>query len=267
MSAPVSGSAGEKPVHGKEGWMMKLKKFFITIKNLVIICGGILAIIFLTEKYYIGKYGNNEIFFIGNDLFVIQALAFPVFYWLMRYYWFWNGAFYEGDGRGICSNLPVKKKAVRTAAALAVFLSVQVLSVQFYTKITMEGAQLHRFTSVKDYTWEDVEYYTLDKHFFDSTLSMKLVMKDGQKLEMLPGVEMANSKAYIDRFREEEFVLWLNRELIERNKPLRIDDEEKLMKKLNDSYWQEIAEQIIEEYGRDKIREGNGNGHMTEAGA
>lgn len=228
--------------------MKKMIKFALALGSIL---GYIFCTALLLEKYYMFLYGEHAVFYTGNNLFALQILAFLIFLGLMAYLWTKGGLADPayGSEEGIRSEQKPRQKAVITAAAAAVLLAVNLFAAHWYDRITPEGVELHHLFRAASYSWDDVDYYRLDTQMMDDTLSMKLVMKDGRTVEVLPPVLSTESDGFDVGFEEGiyDFLPWLNSRLIEKNKRLKIKEEKELLQRLHKyAANEELAEKIIE---------------------
>lgn len=239
-------------------------RIFSKLLKLIIAIGSVLVYIFiaagLMERYYMCLYGKDAIYYTNNNSFGTAIVAVLIFFGMMVYYWSKDGLkepyWTVTEEEGMKSDLPVKKKVKRSVGAFVIVCFVHLICANWYTRFTLDGAEIHHLFWHNSYTWEDVDYYKLDNHY-DNTLAMKVVMKDGKSLNLQFYVLATNSDGYEEMFYENdmEFMVWLNRRLAADGKELRIEDSEltekskkKLLRKLEYGYWDEVAEQIIEEY-------------------
>lgn len=96
----------------------------------------------------------------------------------------------------------------------------------------------------KEYTWEDVDYYTL-RADWDGTLKYTVVMRDGLKADCIGGaVSMSNFPDGVGLDGEEDFGRYLSRVFSEQGIELKVKDWKKLYQNLKYDYWKEYAEDI-----------------------
>lgn len=227
--------------------MKKIVKLILTIG---ITLGYIAGVAGFMEKYYMFLYGKDAVFYTNNDFFAVQVLAFLIFFGIMLYFWSKDGlrGLEYGSDDGIKAEQKPLQKAKMTVAAAAILLAVNLICMHCYHRITPDGIEVHFLFRTKNYTWDDVDYYTLNTHIMDDTLSMKMIMKDGRKIDLLPSVLLTESDGFVSDFQDEEydFLPWLNEKLIKKRKLLKIGDEKKLLQKLKKyEAWESLAADLI----------------------
>lgn len=228
--------------------MKKLIKLILAIGITLTYLFGCAAFM---EKYYMLLYGKDAVYYTSNDFFLVQILAFPLLLGVVVFFWPRN------RGKGLDDSWEErrrfgqkkKQKSILAAAFVIALLLVNSIFLHCYDRITPDGVEIHRLFQVKDYTWDDVDYYTLNTHRMDDTLSAKVILKDGKKVELLPAVLSTESDGFDREFADGvfDFLPELNEKLIEKNKPLKIVNEKNLLQRLEKyEVWAELAEKLIE---------------------
>lgn len=228
-----------------------MKKFIKLILTIGVTFAYIFGAAAFMENYYMFLYGRNAVFYTSNNFFAVQILAFLIFLAAMAYFWSRDGleSLDCGSDKGIKSRKKTDQKVILTGIAVIILLTVNLIFAHCYHRITPDGVEMHCLFLRKNYTWDDVDYYTLNTHIMDDTLSMKVVMKDGRKVELLPSVLSTESDGFDMNFKDDvyDFLPWLNEKFIEKNKPLKLKDEKDLLQRLKKyEVWAELAEDIIE---------------------
>ena len=223
-------------------------KFFKTLFACIILIIASLAYLFgtgfLMETYYMHIYGKDSIFYTCHPLYLLQVIAYLLFIVLIIYMWtkwgFW------GDMEDQCTWNRQKKIKV-TILSFLTLIVVNLVCSQWYTKVDLDGVELHHFGHVREYTWQDAVSYSLH-NAHDGTLGVKITMKNKRHIELLYTSMTTYSDGYSEAFPHEDydFFPWLAHQLKETGCPLKIKNEKKLIDKLSYSSWKELAEEIID---------------------
>ena len=147
---------------------------------------------------------------------------------------------------GLKSNIP--RKAKRKIAFLSVILLILSLipSCGLYDCFTEDGLIISRIVYTKEYTWEDLDYYTLSAGT-DGTLTFSVVMQDGTKSDCIGGNAMVwSSNLPEDKYPDSDydFIRYLTRTYTDMGIELRVDDWDKLYDDLKYDAWIELAKDI-----------------------
>lgn len=224
--------------------------YLLTILKII----GVIAYIF---GYLILPATIVEDYFFPLDDSVTYSATFDLYilYWLIGlfvmsmliYLYSRRGIFpdlIKGED-GIKCTLPRKVRHKITAFCFVVLLLSIFPSFAWYDCTTEDGIIIKRFAYTKTYTWEELDYYTLDADF-SGTLIYSVVMKDGTKADCMGGsiVGISNlpKKKYPDL--EYDFVRYLSLKFTDMGVELRVRDWNKLYKDLNYPSWIELAEEI-----------------------
>jgi len=129
---------------------------------------------------------------------------------------------------------------------ILLFLSL-IPSCGFYDCFTEDRLILNRIIYTREYTWDEIKYYTLSED--SGTLTFTVVMKDDTKYNCIGGQAMAwSGNLPEDKYPDYEydFVRYLSRKYTDMGIKLRVDDWDKLYKDLDYDSWIELAKDIRE---------------------
>lgn len=190
--------------------------------------------------------GKDTAYIITCDLYLLYAFVgmyvFCVFVYLYSKHGI-LGNVWTGEG-GIRASFPRKVKRKIAIGSVLVFLLSILVYQSWFDCFTEDGIRVQRFFYNKEYTWEDVDYYTLTASF-DGTLNYNIIMKDGTRTNCLgSGAAMSNLPEETYPNYEEDYGRYLARTFSELNIPLKTDNWNTLMKKLKYDYWEDFAEEI-----------------------
>lgn len=146
---------------------------------------------------------------------------------------------------GIKSNIPRKAKYKITLLSVLLLLISLIPSFGFYDYFTEDKLIINRLVYTKEYTWEDIDYYTLSEA--SGTLTFTVVMKDGTKSDCIGGAAMMwTSNLPEDKYPDQDydFVLYLTHTYTDMGIELRVGDWDKLYKDLDYDYWIDLAKDI-----------------------
>jgi hypothetical protein len=140
--------------------------------------------------------------------------------------------------KGLVCHLP-KNLRIRVAlAAFGIYFLISFLYATCYNQIDDTGFEKRRIFATTHYRFEDVEYYQLYAQS-DGTLGLFFRLQDGSKMEYYGSVVSSN----VDD--TEDYAVALAQKLNALGVKCKIDDEEKLYKRLSYDYWKETAEKLI----------------------
>lgn len=145
------------------------------------------------------------------------------------------------------SNIPRKEKYKITVLSILLLLISLIPSFGFYDCFTEDKLIISRLVYTKEYTWEDINYYTLSEA--SGTLTFTVVMKDGTKSDCIGGQAMMwTSNLPEDKYPDSDydFVRYLARTYTNMGIELRVDDWTKLYKDLDYDSWIDLAKDIRE---------------------
>ena len=189
-------------------------------------------------SYYASYKFNFIYFFIG-----LFDLALWVFLY-SKYGIFPNRVTGEA---GMKSNIPRKEKYKITVLSILLLLISLIPSFGFYDCFTEDKLIISRLVYTKEYTWEDINYYTLSEA--SGTLTFTVVMKDGTKSDCIGGQAMMwTSNLPEDKYPDSDydFVRYLAHTYTNMGIELRVDDWAKLYKDLDYDSWIDLAKDIRE---------------------
>lgn len=215
---------------------------------------ALLGVPTLIEQAYMSYFGAEQAYFITSNLSGVPILLciglFAVYIWLF----FPNGLLgnlWKGE-EGVKAKCSKRTKFVIATATLLVVMVGTIGSVFWFERYTQEGVEIYRFGQRNEYTWEEVENFTL-KGDWNGVMVFRLNMKDGEKYSfnggLLHAVEYFND-AYNEQFPEDvyDYTVWLSKELGKRNVPMEVKDWEALKDDLVYDSWKDLAERIREAY-------------------
>lgn len=227
--------------------------------KLVGFCKGFALFVYFIAYLFLVPRISEDIFTpFHNNMTYHATFGLYFIYWLVGMYVFALLVFlYSKHGifpdrisgeEGIKANIPKKEKHKLTAFSFILLFASIVLSCCWYDCFTEDGLIIQRIHTSKEYTWEEIDYYTLSASS-SGTLTFTVVMQDGTHSDCIGGnaiVWMCNlpEEKYPDY--EYDFVKFLSRKFTEQGVELRVDNWEKLYKKLQYDSWKELAEEIRE---------------------
>lgn len=190
--------------------------------------------------------GKNTAYIITCDLYLIYFVAgmclFAVFVYLYSKHGILRNTF-TGE-KGFRATFPRNVKRKIAMGSVLIFLLSILVYQSWFDCFTEDGVRIQRFFYSKEYTWTDVDHYTLTANF-DGTLNYIVVMKDGTNANCFGnGVSMSNlpEEAYPNY--EEDYIRYLTQTFSHLNVPLKVDNWDALLKKLKYDYWKEFAQEI-----------------------
>lgn len=142
------------------------------------------------------------------------------------------------------THMPKRVKGKVVIFSLLVFAVAIFIYSTWFNGFTEEEIRIQRFVYSKEYSWEAVDHYTL-KAGTDGTLKYCIVMNDGKELEILGGdvsVDNLPKEEYPDSI--DDFCRQLTMKFAGQGIELKVEDWEKLYRKLTYDYWIEYAEEI-----------------------
>lgn len=149
---------------------------------------------------------------------------------------------------GIKCNLPRKARHIIAILSVTIWLLSLIPSIMWYDCFTENGLIVQRLFYYKEYTWDDIDYYTLDAGM-DGTLTYSVIMKDGQRADCIGGGAMIGEENLPeDKYPDYsyDFVRYLSRKFTAQGVELRVENWSKLYKDLKYPSWIELAEDIRE---------------------
>ncbi len=228
----------QKTFHIKSGWKIIPGILYI----LLLLFGIPIAIESLIFDCLLGA---DTVYVVTSDMYIFYFFAgmyvFAFFIWLYSK----HGIFPNyADGEGIKSHLPRKIRKKAAIGSVVFFLAVIGIYASWYDCFTEHGLRTQRIFWGKEYTWEDVDYYTLSADW-GGTLKYTVVMRDGLKADCIGGaVSMSDFPDGVGLDGEEDFGRYLSRVFSEQGIELKVKDWKKLYQNLKYDYWKEYAEDI-----------------------
>lgn len=214
-----------------------------------------LGVLPLVEAGYQWYYGANSVYLItGTGIpILLFLLLFAVFLWLFSQDGL-KGYFEEANGEGIKANFSGRKRVM--VGLLSVFLTIVGIlgSMCWFQRFTLDGIEYHCFFYQKEYTWQDVDCFTLDADF-QGCLVFGFQMKDGKRYSFNGG-PLWCVEYFSDRFESQfpedvyDYTQWLSKELGSQDIPLEAEGGwDSLVENLEYDSWKILAEDIRQCYG------------------
>jgi len=200
--------------------------------------------IFFTPLYnHLTYYAAFDLFFL---YWIIGMFVLAMFVYLYSKYGIFPNRV-TGE-EGIKCNIPKKKRhIIALLSIIGLFLSL-IPSCTWYDCFTEDGLIVRRFFYEKNYTWDELDYYTLSASN-NGTLTYSVIMQDGTKADCIGGKAILwMSNLPEDKYPEYEydFVKYLSRRFKEQGVELKVEDWGKLYKDLRYESWIELTEEIRE---------------------
>ncbi len=143
-----------------------------------------------------------------------------------------------------------KKKYVWLVRCILILGILCVGCKYWYEVYSLDGVKVQHWMKTKEYSWEDVSYYTLDTD--GKGLAMYLYMEDGTKVNVFGGsfTVSTTNEAFAREFPNDiyDYAIWMDEILEQQGCELRIKNVEDLHKKLmlEDYSVRKVAEAILE---------------------
>lgn len=238
----------EKPTkHPFLVWLLK------TIGVLLYFVAYLLGTPIIAEDIFTISF-KNENYVATYDLFFLYWFIGLYVFGLLVYLYSKHGLFPDriNGEDGLKPNLPKKVKYKVTIFSVITLFASLIPSMLWYDCFTENGLKIGRVVYYQEYTWDEIDYYTLSAGF-DGTLTYSVVMKDGMKYDCIGGgtmISMASlsEEEYPDY--DYDFVRYLSRKFAAQGVELKVDDWDKLYKDLEYESWDELAEDIQEIAGQ-----------------
>jgi DNA-binding transcriptional MerR regulator len=218
--------------------------FAVTLLTIIFAVAGILFWVifvpFLLQYFYFDRINAGVQYVSTSPMaipYVIAALflCITLFWLILKKGLFANRV--NGE-KGLVCHLP-KKLRIRVAlAAFGIYFLISFLYATCYNQIDDTGFKKRRIFVTTHYRFEDVEYYQLYAQS-DGTLGLFFRLQDGSKMEYYASVVSSN----VDD--SEDYAVALAQKLTALGVKCKIDDEEKLYKRLSYDYWKETVEKLI----------------------
>lgn len=209
---------------------------------------------FLIENVYILYFGNETPYFITSNLSWVPVISFLGFFavclWLFSPYGLlgnlWKG---EIGAKATCS---MRWKLVIAFGSFFLAIFIVIGSMFWFERYTPDGVECYCFGVKKEYSWEDVESFSLESDY-SGCLFFRLNMKDGKNYDFGGGffrpIEYSND-AYEEQFPDrDDYDLWLTGELRNRGVLLEAESREELLSKFTYDADKELADEICRMYG------------------
>lgn len=173
--------------------------------------------------------------FIGVTLYL-----FAFFIWAYGKYGIFP-QFIDGE-YGFKAHLPRKvRRKLLVYSILFWFASLFAYST-WYNCFSEKELTIRRFVYVKSYTWDDVDYYTLDAK--NGSLIFILVMKNGSRYNAMGDIGSDNLPEDIYPNGSDDFIKMLVSDFHEKGIKMQVKDWDRLKTKLTYDYWEDYAEEL-----------------------
>ena len=226
---------------------------------LITICKILLAIAYfvfyflgvpmITEGLLLDLVMNTNVAYVFNsDMYVIYYIVglcvMGIFVWLYSKHGIFADISTGTWEEGLKANLPQKEKIKVAAFSIIIFIVTACLPLFWYNCITEKGVQVRCFFAYSTYTWEEVDYYTLDTRY-DNTLDFSIVLQNNTKVP-LDGIACTMEHLPEDIYPNgtTDFWYYLAQTFKDMGIPLVVQDWDKLEKDLDYDYWREVAGEI-----------------------
>ena len=213
---------------------------------------------FISYLFFIPSIGEDLFTAFNNNMTYHAAYSFYFIYWITGLFVLALWIFlYSKLGllpnrvtgeAGIKSNIPRKAKRKITFLSVILLILSLIPSCGFYDCFTEDGLIVSRITYTKEYTWEDLDYYTLSANH-NGTLTFTVVMQDGTQSDCIGGQAMAwISNLPEDKYPDSDydFIRYLTRKYTDMGIELHVDNWDKLYKDLDYDAWIDLAKDIRE---------------------
>lgn len=213
---------------------------------------------FVSYLFFIPIIAEDMLTSLNDNITYLAAFDLYFLYWIMGlfvlamfvYLYSNYGLFPDRitHEEGIKCNIPRKKKHIIALLSVAGLLLSLIPSCTWYDCFTEEGLIIRRFVYSKEYTWDEIDHYTLSASS-SGTLTYTVIMQDGAKADCIGGEGMfwlsnLPEDTYPDY--DYDFVRYLSRKFKAQGVELKVDDWSKLYKDLRYESWIELAEEIRE---------------------
>lgn len=185
---------------------------------------------------------KGGIYIISQGFYFIYFIATMYLLFMMIFLFSKNGI-HIGE-YALKARIPKKAKGKVVIFSSLVFVVAILIYSTWFNCFTEEEIRIQRFVYSKEYSWADVDHYTI-KANADGTLKYCIVMNDGKELEILGGdvsVDNLPEEQYPDS--TDDFCRQLTKKFAEQGIELKVENWDKLFDKLTYEYWIEYAEEI-----------------------
>lgn len=143
-----------------------------------------------------------------------------------------------------------KEKTAMLLLPLLLAIIISILSMLRFHAFTSTGVESFSFTNRTNYSWDDVESFTLEDDWYGQ-LVFKLVFNDGRHAQFIGGVTYYawyTSEAFDSMYpdADSDYARYLIKELCSRNVPAKIEDWDGLIDDLRYDSHQELAKELRE---------------------
>lgn len=207
----------------------------------------IFAVPWLIDRFY--KYWLGDSAWMTSSAFsCVPLLAFIIFF-ILEYVLFIEPEDTQ-DSAVSRKDFSSKNKAFMILIPLATAILLSVLSMFRFHKFSNTGVESVTLTNHTEYSWDDVEYFTLEDDWFGH-LVFKVVFDDGSHAQFIGGATYYawyTSKAFDLLYPDTDYdyARYLAKELCSRNIPAKIEDWDELIDDLRYDSHQEFAKELHE---------------------
>ena len=207
--------------------------FFILFGGLVV-CDIVCTLQFENEDYIMNSW-------LWPVYFIFSFYLFCVFLWMFSDYGMF-GDMFKGE-YGLRCHLPKNMRRKVLVCSIVVYLLGVGCYLTCYDCFTADGVERRILLYNKEYTWNDVDHFTLQKGN-DGLLDYVVVMKDGMRCKCLGG-DIGSYSLSEDRYpnETEDYCIELTKKFVKMGIPITDTNFDKLHDKLSD-YWSEYLEKI-----------------------
>jgi len=214
----------------------------------------------LSGGYYESLYGTKVPYLITESPFYygIWFIAIGWITWLLKSDTLEALPELQDDnGRMIKPSIPTDWKIGFTVGAICITFILSALSTVWHECFTLEGVEVHHFNTKKKYTWEDVDYYTVEKEgALGELVCMKLYMTDGENYDITGSAWqiLYYNNAFANQFKDDEwkYAIWIAKTLQEKEISLKLDSWGKLEEELSSDPQRIQVKQMKEALGVDE---------------
>lgn len=217
--------------------ILKLAAFLIVFIIGIIVCGKITELT-IEPQYYITDS------WLGPVYMIVSFYMLVVLLWMYSDYGVFGDMF--NSTQGFRCHLPKKMKKKVLVCSVMVYLVGMLCYSTCYDCFTFDGVSRRILVYNKEYTWSDVDHYTLQKGT-DGVLDYVLVMRDGKRFHCLSG-DVVSDALPEDRYPDgyEDYCIELTERFVEMGIPLTDTNFEKLYDRLSYDYWKVYLEKLEE---------------------
>ena len=195
MSRMLQNRFGDKPKSNKKGCL-----FLIVGSLLALLATGVYVLVVakMTGLVIEARHGGEVAYALMKSVTPSYGIAMLCFYGILAVWYFTpNENELQKQNEGLAPMLGEKPRSsavskptlwMITAGLLLASVITGAVAVNNYRLVTTEGVSEYFFVETKSYEWKQVTSYTVDCDNDSDGLSLTFTMRDGQKYEILQGV-------------------------------------------------------------------------------